>query len=171
MNAMPPHLRLTCLFLLLALVAGCARSTTVTRPGKVHSPPIRTVQKWNPLWSFGNVDDPEPPAWYRPGSPGRRAAWQMRNPLHNFTHYVIGVTDKPTTRTGRYPSEVFAPDGGWNWAWTRHRFVPLPFVSYSGKRSRFYLGWRESGNLGGKLNFKRREEKPGQVAQAAVKSP
>jgi hypothetical protein len=174
-NFMLARLHLTFLSFILALVTGCARNPagtrTVTRPAKVLSPPIRTAQKWNPLWSLGNADDPEPPTWYRPASPNRRWLWQTRNPMHNFTHYVIGVTDKDTTRTGKYPSEVFAPDGGWNWAYTKRGCLRLPFVSYAGKRSRFYLGWRESGNFGGKLNFKRTDEKPAQPAQAAAKSP
>jgi len=154
---------------IVSLVLGCAGCstthpgvTTVTRPGKVLSPAIRPIQKWNPLWSLGNADDPEPPAWYRPESPNRRALWQMRNPFHNFTHYVAGVSDKPTTRTGRYPSDVFAPGGGWNWAFVRHRIVPLPFISFDGELCRFYLGWRESGNLGVKMNFRksRRDDAP-----------
>jgi len=139
--------------LLLALTGTSFAAETVKRPAKVHAPPIRTVQKWNPLWSFGNVDDPIPPDWYRPGDPRRSASWQMRNPMHNFTHYVIGVTDKDITRTGKYPGAVFAPGGGWNWAFSRHRVAPLPFVSFESARCRFYLGWRESGNFGGKLSF------------------
>ena len=115
----------------------------------------RRMQKWNPLWWLGNVDDPKPPDWYRPGSTGRRWLWQLRNPLHNFTFYVIGVADKPFTRSGKFPQAVFAPDGGWNWAVTKHSCVRLPFVSYNGERGRFYLGWRERGNFGGKVNFGR----------------
>lgn len=115
----------------------------------------RQFQKWNPIWWFGNVDDPVPPDWYRPGSPNRRWLWQLRNPLHNFTFYVIGIADKPFTRTGRFPNAVFAPEGGWNWAVARHQCVRLPFLSYHGERWRFYLGWRERGNFGGKVNFGR----------------
>ena len=170
-DPMLPRLRLILLAVILACITGCGNSSTVTRPAKVLPTPIRTAQKWNPAWSLANADDPEPPAWYRPDSPNRRRLWQTRNPMHNFTHYVIGVTDKDTTRTGKYPSEVFAPGGGWNWAYTRHGWLRLPFVSYAGKRSRFYLGWRESGNFGGKLNFKRTDEKPPQPAQPAAKSP
>lgn len=162
--------RLVVIFAILGLAAGCARDssgiTTVARSGKVLPIPIRPAQKWNPLWSLKNADDPDPPEWYRPGKANRRVLWQTRNPMHNFTHYVIGVTDKDTTRTGKHPSEVFAPGGGWNWAYTKHRWLRLPFISYAGKRSRFYLGWRESGNFGGKLNFKRRDEKPPQAPQA-----
>ncbi len=163
-----------CIFLpliacfLVACSAG-GQMQTIARRAKILTPPIRTAQKWNPLWSLGNADDPVPPEWFRPGSPSRRMAWQMRNPLHNFTHYVIGVTDKDTTRTGKFPTHVFAPEGGWNWAVTRHRCCPLPFVSFEGQRSRFYLGWRESGNFGGKINFKKRDKPPGQTART-VKS-
>jgi hypothetical protein len=160
--------------LLTCFVAGCASThpavTTVSRPGKVLSPPVRAIQKFNPLWSLGNADDPEPPAWYRPESPNRRWLWQMRNPLHNFTFYVVGVSDKPTSRTGRYPSDVFAPDGGWNWAFVRHRFIPLPFFSFNGTVCRFYLGWRESGNLGAKINFKRIHKKPAPPVQPSPKT-
>ncbi len=145
-------------FIPLLFAFAASGAETVARPGKVHVPPIRAAQKWNPLWSLGNIDDPKPPDWYRPGKSNRRMMWQMRNPLHNFTHYVIGVTDKDTKRTGRFPTHVFAPAGGWNWAFTRAGFCPLPFVSYAGKYARFYLGWRESGNLGGKINFKRRDQ-------------
>ena len=148
------------IFLLALGLTRLPAAETITRPGRQHTPPIRAVQKWNPLWSLGNVDDPVPPDWYRPGTSGRRMMWQMRNPMHNFTHYVIGVADKDTTRTGRFAAHVFAPGGGWNWAFTRHRVVPLPFVSFDGKYGRFYVGWRESGNLGGKINFKRRAESP-----------
>ena len=162
-SMMPP---LHSVFLsLIILVAGsvAGEQHTITHPAKILTPPIRTAQKWNPLWSFGNADDPMPPDWFRPGSPSRRMSWQMRNPMHNFTHYVIGVTDKNTTRTGKFPAHVFAPDGGWNWAVTRHRWLPLPFMSFDGKRSRFYLGWRESGNFGGKINFKNATNLPGKT--------
>ena len=162
-------------FLLLIICATAARSDgsgpqTISRPAKILTPPIRTAQKWNPLWSFRNADDPGPPAWYRPGSPHRRWLWRMRNPLHNFTFYVIGVADKATTRTGKFPAHVFAPNGGWNWAFTRVRWMPLPFVSFDGKFFRTYLGWRESGNFGGKINFKRRSEKTPGAQRGAMKS-
>ena len=155
------------LSLLLALTAKSSAVETVKRPAKVHTPPIRTVQKWNPLWSFGNADDPTPPDWYRPADTRRRWRWQMRNPLHNFTHYVIGVSDRNITRTGKYPDAVFAPGGGWNWAFSRHRVAPLPFVSFEGARCRFYLGWRESGNFGGKLNFEAHDRTPPLAKPAA----
>jgi hypothetical protein len=156
--------------ILLALAAAASASETIIRPAKIHTPPIRAAQKWNPLWSLGNADDPTPPDWYRPRSANRRWLWQMRNPLHNFTHYVIGVSDKAVKRTGKYPAHVFAPGGGWNWAFTRARALPLPFVSFDGKWGRAYLGWRESGNFGGKLNFRRGTEKPAQEPRGVRKS-
>ena len=147
---------------LLSLLTASAlhAAETITRAASIHTPPIRAAQKWNPLWAFGNADDPAPPAWYRPGAKNRATLWRMRNPFHNFTHYIIGVSDKDITRTGKHPGAVFAPGGGWNWAVTRHRWIPLPFVSFDGKRCRFYLGWRESGNFGGKVNLTKRSSPP-----------
>lgn len=130
-----------------ASVSSGSATTTNAQPAGRH------FQKWNPIWWFGNLDDPMPPDWYRPGSGCRNVLWQLRNPLHNFTFYVIGIADKPFTRTGKFPDAVFAPDGGWNWAVAKHKWVRLPFVSYNGERWRFYLGWRERGNFGGKVNF------------------
>jgi hypothetical protein len=144
--------------------AASERITTSASRGREaaqgSTPSPKRLQKWNPIWWFGNVDDPEPPDWYRPGSRHRRWLWQLRNPLHNFTFYVIGVADRAFTRTGRHPEHVFAPDGGWNWAVTRLGWVRLPFVSFNGERCRFYLGWRERGNFGGKINIGRLPAKP-----------
>lgn len=142
----------------LSPVGGEGEKASVSS-GKVtttNAPPAgKQFQKWNPIWWFGNVDDPEPPEWYRPGSTNRRWLWRLRNPLHNFTFYVIGIADKPFTRTGKFPNAVFAPDGGWNRAVARYKCVCLPFVSFNGTRCRFYFGWRERGNFGCKMNFGR----------------
>ena len=145
--------------LILLLVTGCSsaqRGNPVCTTIKIHqpkSPPIRTVQRLNPVWWLGNMDDPVPPDWYRPGKTDRQWQWQLRNPFHNFTFYVVGVSDRPATRTGRFPAEVFPCGGGWNWAVHRCKFILLPFVAFEGARWRFYLGWRDTGNLGAKLNF------------------
>lgn len=135
-------------------------SETVKNEPKVT---IRTIQKWNPVWWFGNADDPEPPEWYKPDDPSRRRKWLMRNPLHNFTFYVIGVADKPFERVGRHPKDVFNPEGGWNLATSRHRCWRLPFISYTRGRFATYWGWRERGNFGVKLTF-RRQHKPATVS-------
>ncbi len=97
------------------------------------------------LWSvFGNNDDPHPPVDYLSGYPHwvRYFMWYViRNPLHNFTHYLIGMKGrKHLVMWG----EVFHPKGGW--------IIILPYVSYYGKRWAFYLGWRpEEGVFGVKL--------------------
>ena len=114
---------------------------------------VNPCLKWNPIWWFGNVDSPTPPDWYRPEDPCRTNRWYWRNSLHNFTHYVIGMRDKPFVRVGRIPDKIFAPEGGWNWAVCKYKFVRLPFVSYQRGGFKFYCGWRERGNFGMKLNF------------------
>jgi hypothetical protein len=121
--------------------------------------PPETAIAWL-LWAvFGNEDDgPIGDLAWNPNQDDtwkRRVGWWFRNPAHNLTFYVIGVAHRETTRTGRYPTDVFTPAGGWNWAVTRYRWLRLPFVSYSGW-VRFYAGWRERGNFGLKLTRGRR---------------
>jgi hypothetical protein len=130
------------------------RTNLVSRPKK--------FQKWNPIWWFGNVDTPVPPDWYRPHDPHRKGKWYCRNSLHNFTFYVIGIADKKFERVGRWPSHVFNPEDGWNWAVCKYKCLRLPFISYQKSRFKFYLGWRERGNFGAKLNLglPRTNEKP-----------
>lgn len=109
--------------------------------------------KRNPVWWFENADDPVPPSWYRKGKCCRKFMWYMRNPFHNFDHYVIGIGDKPFTRVGRFPDQNAKPNGGWNWAVCKYKCLRLPFVDYQRGRFEFYLGWRNGGNFGIKLNF------------------
>ncbi len=131
----------------------------VAMPCKPGQPVIHWYDKCNPVWWFGNNDDPVPPDWYEPGNPHRKRDWFFRNPLTNFTYYVIGVADKDTVRYGRYPELVGNPQGGWNFAITRRRVVLLPFMDYKNSRMEFYLGWRERGNFGAKLVFHSPPEK------------
>ena len=116
---------------------------------------IRTRDKFNPVWWWKNSDQPEPPESYRSNDKRRLLKWRLRNPLHNFTFYVIGVADKKVARAGLYPEDNFNPDWGWNVASTRYKWLPLPFMSYShgAKGFHFYCGWRSSGNFGFKFNF------------------
>ncbi len=87
--------------------------------------------------------------------------WYMRNPFHNFDHYVIGIADRPFTRVGRFPDQVANPNGGWNWAVCRYRNLRLPFVDCHRGGFEFYFGWRNGGNFGVKLNFaQKRATKP-----------
>lgn len=120
-------------------------------------PPVGGTQKWNPVWWFGNADDPVPPQWYRPGQKMRSALWQLRNPFHNFTFYVIGVHDKDFVRLGEEPGAVFRRGGGWNWAVIERGWMRLPFVSYEGRNIRWYALWREKGNFGLKLHRNKKE--------------
>jgi hypothetical protein len=127
----------------------------VTIEPSPHHPVIRTRDKFNPIWWFQNADDPMPPESYRPQDKHRMTKWRLRNPLHNFTFYVVGVADKTVTRSGRYPEENFSAKGGWNLTATRHSWVYLPFVSWchGQKGFHFYCGWRSSGNFGFKCNI------------------
>ena len=110
-----------------------------------------SIKKANPVWWFMNHDDPEVPGWYKPeDSPfTRELKWHTRNPLHNFTYYVIGIADRPFVRCGRNPDSIWARGGGWNFR-TFHAgpFIHLPGVSYKGETWEFYLGWRSHGNFG-----------------------
>src|SRR5438270_10895964 len=85
-------------------------------------------QKLSPEFWFGNLDDPEPPMDYLPPDPLRKAKWYWRNPLHNFTFYVMGIADADFERTGRYPDFNFAPEDGWNWAVCKKGWLQLPFI-------------------------------------------
>lgn len=118
------------------------------------APKIHFYNKLNPIWWFQNADDPDAPEWFRPGEKGREFKWFLRNPFHNFTFYVIGVADKEFVRSGRYPRRTSNPNGGWMFAVTRRRILPLPYWSYRRGRFEFYLGWRVQGNFGIKFNWK-----------------
>jgi len=131
--------------------------TVEIKPRREHD--ICTWQKFNPVWWLKNIDDPAPPAWYRPGEGGREFKWAMRNPFHNFTFYVIGIADKHHERSGRYPRGHRNPNGGWHFSAARHRFIWLPFVAYNRPKFDSYFGWRPRGNFGVKINF-RSEPRP-----------
>lgn len=148
---------------ILLLDNGCATSKAVqTKPKwqsmvmmpKTNLPAIHLYQKLDPIWWFGNINEPKPPAWYRPGGHMRNLMWHLRNPLSNFSDYVIGVADKETIRWERYPAANGNHPSGWNFAATQRRLLYLPFVDYKRGRFEFYFGWRERGNFGIKLNFR-----------------
>jgi len=124
--------------------------------------------KCNPVWWFGNADDPEPPENYRKGKCCRQFMWRMRNPCHNFTFFILGIEDKPHVRTGKYPGKVANPNGGWNWAVCKYKRLRLPFVDYKRGRFEFYCGWRNGGNFGMKLNF--RQGKPKKAKENLTQS-
>ena len=132
---------------------------TVTVMPRPDLPKIHLYNKFNPAWWFGNIDDPVPPAWYRPNAKHRVFLWHLRNPFHNFDHYVIGIADKKFARTSRQSEDGSPPRGHWDFAVARRKLAVLPFVSYHRSRFNFYFGWRERGNFGIKLNLSKPSKK------------
>jgi len=126
---------------------------------KSDLPKIHFYNKINPVWWFGNIDDPIPPDWYRPDSRHRDFLWHLRNPFHNFDHYVIGVADKKFVRYSRYAAGNPNRSSHWDFTVDRRKLAVLPFLSYQRDRFNFYFGWRERGNFGIKLNFSKPPEK------------
>lgn len=129
-----------------------------------NSPKISLGEKINPVWWFGNADDPVPPEWFHPHSKFRGLLWRLRNPFHNFNCYVIGIADKTFVRSGRYPEKIANPHGGWNFAVSKYKCWRLPFLSYHKGKFDFYIGWRNHGNFGIKVNHNpRREGRAGEI--------
>jgi len=126
---------------------------TIRRKVSPKLPKITPCDKINPVWWFKNADEPVPPDWFRPGEKRRSFNWFFRNPFHNFTHYVIGIADKPHERSGRYPGKISNPNGGWLFTVVKYKWLRLPFISYRREKFEFYFGWRVLGNFGIKINF------------------
>lgn len=123
---------------------------------EIHKEAKRQVSledKLNPLFWLGNLDDPEPPDDYLVGDSQRIEKWYLRNPFHNFTFYVIGIADQSFERQGLCPSDVFNPNGGFNWAVSKKDWLRLPFISFENTALSTYFGWRNGGNFGIKLNI------------------
>ena len=127
---------------------------------RTNLPAIHFHDKLNPIWWFGNADEPQAPDWYRPNARTRNFTWHLRNPFSNFSNYVIGIADKKSVRSGKYPNQISNPNGGWNFAISRRHIVYLPFIDYKRGRFEFYFGWRERGNFGTKLNFRQKLPEP-----------
>jgi hypothetical protein len=126
-------------------------------------------------WAFiGNDDDgaygekPSAGNWTNEKiGPKRAFMWWMRNPMHNFTFYVIGSAHKKNSEVTLLK---FSEDGD-NDFFSYHSkgktvfagkgtsfFLGFhggkPFLSLRidyGRRFDFYIGWRERGNFGIKL--------------------
>ena len=131
---------------------------TIIHPGR---PRKALRQKINPLWWFLNDDEQQVPDWYRPNwTCGRRwFYWNfLRNPLQNFRCYVVGVADRSYAVAGKPPvmtvqrDDLEPPQLGYQWCVIRIGALPLPFVSYCGKRWVWQLGWQPSGICTAKLN-------------------
>ena len=111
------------------------------------------LPKMNPKWWIENSDDPLP-WWWKPDEPieVRRRTWSLRNPLHNFTNYVIGVKDRHTHRIGINAHSIWNDKGPINLTVTQAGpLIYLPMISYRGSGIEGYLGWRTSGSFGGAL--------------------
>ena len=154
--------------IILLASSGCASLGPTTKRDIPQAPRIMSAEqksqssrsfniswknKVNPLWWFGNIDEPAPPKNYKPLNANRSFHYVLRNPFHNFHFYVIGIADKNFVRLGRCPASVFNPHDGWNWAVSQYKWLWLPFISYKRGNFKFYIGWREHGNFGIKLNF------------------
>ena len=127
--------------------------TSATVTGRIRQP---WQKKINPLWWFRNDEEPTPP-WYMPGKWYRVAAWYARNPLQNFSKYVIGVYDRNYTVTGTAPVNVTAWNDigdrtGWKFSVISVGWMRLPFASYVGKKWMFYVGTQWWGFSGAKIN-------------------
>ena len=123
---------------------------------------ISIWKKLNPIWAFfGNEDDGMmgDPRWQAPAWLGatiqqtpfwRMFWWWLRNPAHNFTHYVIGVADREHTYVG--------PDmdsQGFINAYVQYKSIRLPFLAYNRNGFFSYIGWRPSGGFGIKCIYRK----------------
>lgn len=132
------------------------RSAIVT--GRERMP---LYKKLNPLWWFGNTEEPRPPEGLYVGNPEwlRVLRWYLRNPFQNFGKYVLGVYDRNYTVTGTPPVLLTAwsdwPNGrtGFKFSVIGIGLLRLPFVSYTGKRVMWYAGWQWWGYFGFKFNL------------------
>lgn len=118
--------------------------------GRVRISWLKKIQPW---WWFMNDEEPLPPGWYKPDSAEwlRFALWYVRNPLMNFGNYVLGVQDRNYSVIGKSPVGVTdradIGETGWQWSYIRLRWVRLPYISYTGKRILWHVGWMPGGNL------------------------
>ncbi|MCO6457288.1 MAG: hypothetical protein J5I93_18475 [Pirellulaceae bacterium] len=111
------------------------------------------VPKLNPAWWAENADDPLP-WWWKPDAPlkERQRTWFLRNPMHNFNSYIIGVADRRTHRWGIEAGSIWNEQGSFNATVTQAGpLLYLPMLSYRGRYLEWYLGWRTSGSFGGAL--------------------
>ena len=133
---------------------------TASVTGRVRQP---IWIKLNPVWWFLNDDEPDPPEWQLPEKPFvlRQLSWYLRNPLHNFGKYVLGVRDRNYTVVGAAPvyatiwSDVDPAKTGWRVSTIYLDGLRLPFVSYENDSVIWYAGWQWSGFFGFKLNIKK----------------
>lgn len=111
-----------------------------------------TWKAFNPLWWFLNSDHPWAGRYKGEGFIGV-VKWHLRNPLHNYFKYCIGVGERDTlifTWTDGYIVENFpAPGLRLAWLWDIDApLILLPCIQYRGKKIEWYIGWRANGAFG-----------------------
>lgn len=123
-------------------------SVTGTVTGRVRRAWWKKLMPW---WWLYNSDDPGPPAWYLPGSTAlwRLLAWYLRNPLHNFDFYVIGVADRDYAMR----TVFLSADRQTYQSVIRIGGLPLPFYCYVGKLWTVKVGWQMHGDFQVKINL------------------
>lgn len=133
------------------------------------------LPRWAAWMVWGNDDEGifgegagRPYCIYRKNTYGKALSWWCRNPLHNFTHYVIGNAGRVNSELtllnlhsrGVYCLE-YDPIANKNYGSEgTSLFLALhggkPFVSFRIKYpwdryTQFYLGWRKNGCFGVKF--------------------
>lgn len=128
-----------------------------------HTRVFPLFTKLNPIWWFGNHEEPVAPSWYHPDrTPNwwRQLSWYLRNPLQNFSRYVVGVNDRNYWIYGSHPvdattvTDAYPDRYGWKWSVIHIGIFLLPFVSFENRYIKAYFGWQHWGFFGGKFNLK-----------------
>lgn len=109
------------------------------------------------LWCFGNDEDGLYGAGTKWNPEGKKSLliflqWTLiRNPVHNFTHHVIGIYGEPFET-----HKVYENVPGWSKSTRVLDNKHYPYWNYQGHGFQFYFGWRKSGAFG--ISFRKRSE-------------
>lgn len=145
----------------VALVAKSATEAVVS--GRKQWP---LYYKLFPVWWFLNSGDQplSDATWYHPEWPEwrRELIWNVfRNPLRNLLSFVIGVRDKNYQVVGKAPiltvqrNDLRPPENGFQWCklYGGDLWFSRYFLSYSGVRFVWQIGWQPNGHFGAKFNW------------------
>lgn len=141
-------------------------------------------------WSFvGNDDDGifgEAIPYSTNIHTGTFCRWATRNPLHNFSFYLVGsahwkrhyhaallsIAGRRVRVCSRDQGEVHDSDNSFKIAFNDFKpFISLQFSHFKNRRFQFYVGWRGRGNLGFKLRpWAKRKSSPVAVACPGITS-
>lgn len=75
----------------------------------------------------------------------QRILYWFRNPMHDFTHYIIGFDGDPRWNL-KWGYRV-GQDTGFRAAIYGLGKIPFPWIAYDGMGVRIELGWNDCGNL------------------------